>query len=207
MKVLTTKILMALVSGLVVASGVSAQTEIPVETHDQGDSVKQIVWARPFQLEVPHKYGWNREKPEITEGLLLVLKVDGKLARPRQVGMPVLFAGTVPVQRTNAGFESGHVVVIVPGRPDLKKTVFYFGSAELPERIDADRGREELASAQEVGCRPFAAKAIEKVLPPETEPLQVKNIVDLFYEVSDLILRYAPDEVELAERYRRTPVK
>lgn len=174
----------------------------PVETTDDGSAVKKIVLARPFKLNEEYTYRWSKEKPKITEGYIVVLEVEKSYVRPRDVNVPVLYADTKPVEVTNVGFESGHRIVIVPGPVDLEKTTFYFGSVELPERVDADRGKKELESAKELGLKPFKKEDVRKALEVGGELVEVEDSYDLYLEVSDLILVYAPDEISRAETYR-----
>ena len=174
----------------------------PVEVTDNGDSVRKLVLARPFKLEKEHTYTWTKEKPKITEGYVLVLEVDKNYARPRQVNVPVLYVNTKPAELTNVGYESGHMIVIVPGPLDLEKAAIFFGSVEIPERVDAARGKEELAAAKEIGITAFKKEDVRKALQTGGKKLEVKDATDLYRIISDLILIYAPDEIERAEGYR-----
>ena len=184
------------------ASGLVGQSTVPVTPTDDGRAVRKLVLVRPFQLEKPHVYTWTQEKPQITSGTILVIQVDPHYARPRQMHMPVLYVGATPAERANMGFGSGFLVVIVPGRPDLTKVPIYFGSVELPERVDARRGEKELAAARALGIHPFPAAGVRAAVDKGGDPLVAKDSADLYRTLSDLILIYAPDETERAEGYR-----
>jgi hypothetical protein len=66
-------------------------------------AVDDIVYARPFSLEKGFKFFWRKERPEVTEGLILVLKADKALLVPRAAMMPVLYVGDQTAQRLNHG--------------------------------------------------------------------------------------------------------
>jgi hypothetical protein len=172
---------------------------VPVE------AVRGLLYARPFTLQEPYVYTWLHDQPAITSGLLLVLAVDPEVAKPRQVDVPVLFAGDTPIHLTNNGYPSGRMIVIVPAWVDLGRAPVYFGSTELPERIDRARGVLEEAAASVRGAGPFSAEARAAAFAAGGEPLAVRGSHELFLAVADLIDRFAPQESELAEIYR-TPL-
>ncbi len=112
--------------------------------------VLDVVYARPFALEQGYEFTWRKEKPLVTEGYLLVLKVNPALVYPRQSAEPVLYVGDTTAERVNVGYPSGHLVVIVPGKLadfDLKKTLIWFGTPDLPERCTAKTIAEEREKA------------------------------------------------------------
>ncbi|MEO1087127.1 MAG: hypothetical protein AAFY88_23065, partial [Acidobacteriota bacterium] len=84
-------------------------------------SVLDVVHVQPFELERSFDFAWRREQPKVRSGLLVVLRVDRGLVTPRNALEPVLYAGDQTVQRLNQGHESGIVVGIIPGQPDLSK--------------------------------------------------------------------------------------
>ena len=87
------------------AQATGAQAQPPNESdptvviQDSGRSVQSLVWARPFRLQKSYRYDYRKERPEVTEGWLLVFKVDPELARLRAVNMPTLFVDEFPVER------------------------------------------------------------------------------------------------------------
>ncbi|HRT43490.1 MAG TPA: hypothetical protein P5223_15675, partial [Phycisphaerae bacterium] len=92
--------LMAAVAGALAAPPHIPTTPAPVE---------DIVYARPFTLEQGYRYIFSKERPWVTEGTLLVLKVNKDFVYPREIAMPVLYVGNQPAERLNRGHESGHV--------------------------------------------------------------------------------------------------
>ena len=192
-----------ILAGAVLASGAAfTQEPVPVIPTDSGEGVKKVLYARTIQLEEPYRYEWTGEKPRITTGTLLVLEVEPELARIRQVNMPVLYVGTVPAEVTNDGSKAGRMIVIVPGEVDLKRALIYFGSVELPERVDADRGRAELEAARSLGIRPLSATVVEAARKEGGDPLRVKDSVQLYRAVSDLLEKYSPSETGRIKTYR-----
>jgi hypothetical protein len=122
--------------------------------------VLDLLHVQRFTLEELHTYRWMKDHPAITKGTLVVLEVEPECARPRQVAMPVLYAGHVPVEIARDGFPSGRLVAIVPGHVDLTETLIFYGAPDLAERVDRTRGEEELASALAEGITPFSSKVV-----------------------------------------------
>jgi len=181
------------------ASSDPAEQAVPVT------AVRSLLYARPFTLQDPYVYTWLHDQPAITSGWLLAVAVDPEVAKPRQVDVPVLFAGDTPAHLTNSGYPSGVMIVIVPAWVDFTQAPIYFGSTELPERIDRARGAREQAVAAERGARPFSAQTRASALAAGGAVLTLRGSRELFLAVADLIDRYAPQESELAEIYR-TPL-
>jgi hypothetical protein len=204
MKSFERKIALSLL-GLAVVAAVAvvaaADTQRPEPT-GSADSVRDLVYARPFALERPYVYDWTRERAEVAFGYILVVTVDPAFAQPRQVDMPVLYVGDTPAQITNIGYESGHLIVIAPGEIDLTEVPIFFGSTELPERVDRVRGRLEMEAALEVGVRAFASQRVAEAYEAGGDTLRVARIEELLLTIADLIEIYAPDESEAAEIYR-----
>ena len=166
--------------------------------------VSDVVYARPFQLENGFAYAWNKERPTVTSGTLLVVKVSDKnLVLPRQVAEPVLYVGNTTAQRINSGHESGYVVALVPGEVDLAKASIYFGTPELPERVTNAMAGQERQNAATAGIGPVSAKSLNAAQKRGGSAMKVKDLSTLLRtEVADLILEYSPQEKELADGFR-----
>lgn len=170
------------------------QTPVPVE---------EVVYARPFTLEHGYTYEWSKERPLVTNGMLVVLKVNPKLVVPRQSAEPVLYAGNQTVQRLNNGNESGHVIAIIPGEVDLTQTEIWFGSPELPERVDAGMIDSERSLAKAANVHPVAAKEVREATARGEGPLVVSDLYTLLRDhAAELVLKYSPQEGQLAETWR-----
>jgi hypothetical protein len=171
----------------------------------QVDPVEGIVYLRPFVLERPYLYSMTKDPFEVRAGSIVVLRVDRNLARPREVGMPVLYAGPVPVELTNPGYWDGTVVGIVPSRVDVRSAPFFFGSGELPEQVDLARGEAELTAAASQGIRAFPDDALVIAADKGGDTLRVADIDLLYSALSDLIMTYAPSDSDWAKGYRILP--
>lgn len=114
-----------------------------------------LVAAQPFVLAEPATHWYRSERPQYAQGLLLVLEVDRDLVHPRQTHEPVLYVGAETAQRVNAGHESGRLVAIVPGAPDLAQDPVFFGEPALPEQVDAAEASRQLDAALELGIGAF----------------------------------------------------
>ena len=168
-------------------------------------AVDAVVYARKFTLQESYKFTWSKENPQVDAGWLLVLKVDRDLVYPRQCAEPVLYAGSQTVQRLNVGYKSGYVIAIVPGHPELNETPIWFGTPQLPERVDANIAQAELTLARASGLEPFAAQDLEQAETRGGSTLEVSNVVDVLRVAADLVRQYAPDEEVLAHSLAPAP--
>jgi len=175
----------------------------PPEIPKTPAAVDELVYARPFTLEKGFKFLWCKERPNVTTGTLLVLKVDKALVVPRAIPMPVLYVGDQTAERVNHGHKSGHVIAIVPGESDLTKVPIWFGTPRLPERVDASTAKSERALAEQAGIGPFSEKDVEAALAKGGEPIKTTDKSALLRDqVAELILEYSPDEKHLADGFR-----
>jgi hypothetical protein len=175
----------------------------PPEMPKTPAAVDDLVYARPFTLETGFKYIWSKERPNVTDGTLLVLKVDKALVVPRSIATPVLYVGDQPAQRVNQGHESGHVIAVVPGEVDLTKVPIWFGSPGFPFDTDAATARAERARAEEAGIEPFAEKRVTAARGKGGAPIRKPDMSALLRdELAELILEYCPGEKKLADDFR-----
>lgn len=168
-----------------------------------------LVLARPFTVEVPWVHAWRAEQPQVSAGVVLVLAVaDRELLYPRQDAEPVLYVGAQTAERLNHGYESGHVVAIVPagvdeaGRVDLDlaATPIFFGDPELPERIDAAAARAQLEKARAQGARAPDAEQVQAAL---TEQVAFEDDFQVRQWAADLIETWSPQEADLVAGLRQ----
>ncbi len=164
-------------------------------------AVDDVLYARAFTMEKGYTFEWAKDGPLFTSGTLLVLKVDPKLVFARQIAEPVLYVGSQTAERVNIGYESGHVIAIVPGDVDLAKSPVWFGTPELPERVDAEAANAERALADEAGIKPFAANKVQAAQDRGGQRLNVADREALLRYVATLIMEYAPDEKPLADAF------
>lgn len=172
--------------------------------------IDALVYARAFTLDEAYEHSWRAERPAVTSGYLLVLRVDPDLIYPRQTAEPVLYVGAQTAQRLNVGYTSGHVVAIVPGAVegegaiDLARTAIWFGTPELPERVDRARVEAELRRAVAAGIAPVGVDAARAATAPEGV-LHARDLSAMLVQAADLISRYAPDERDRADALRGRP--
>lgn len=198
MKFLNTSIAATVLAAVVVA----APPQIPATPA----AVQDIVFIQPFTLEQGEQSTWRAEKPVVTSGYIIVLKVNPALVYPRQTAEPVLYVGDTTAERLNVGYLSGHVVAVVGAEitgekaMDLSKVKIWFGTPELPERVDATRIAQESALADAAGIKPFAAQKISALL-AQNETLREANKAGILDDVAALIRRFSPDEEHVAAGY------
>ncbi len=160
-------------------------------------AVDGIVCIRKFTLNEGFNFDWCKERPLVTTGYLLVLKVNPALVYPRQQAEPVLYVGKQSAQRLNVGYKSGHVVAMIPGEPDWAKTLIWFGKPDLPERVDSNVANTEEAAAKAAGIKPFSAKELETAFARGSKSLKASNVDGVLGVAADLIRQHSPDEAEL----------
>lgn len=185
--------------GLVIVATASTATEQPYEPTFPAP-VTDLVVARPFALAEGYTYFWRQDRPTVRSGLLVVLRVEPELVFPRNVAEPVLYAGDWPVQRLNQGYESGHVIAIIPGDVDLTRAPIWFGRPELPERVTAEMIEAERALADRAEIRPFSATKVKRATRGRFEAPDLFSL--LREQAANLVLEYSPQESDLAKTWR-----
>jgi len=163
-------------------------------------AVLDIVEIQPFRLKAGYRFDWLQNRPLVNAGLLVVLRVDPKYVLPRDAAEPVLYVGDRTVQRLNEGHRSGHVIGIIPGEVDLGSAPIWFGRPQLPERVTPQIILEERALAEKAGIRAFSR---DKSRGATRGAIEVEDLTALLRgPAADLVLKYSPDEKELAETWR-----
>jgi hypothetical protein len=165
--------------------------------------VGDLVYARYFSLEAGYPYYWSKERPVVTTGTLVVVKAEKPSAIPRQVAGPVMYVGDIPAWRLNQGYESGHVLAIVPGKVDLTGVPIWFGESGLPQNVDTATARSQRALAEQAGIAPFSAARVKAALAAGGETIKAADMRALLREeVGGLIMKYSPQEEQLAKDIR-----
>lgn len=163
-------------------------------------AVLDIVEIQPFRLRQSYQHDWLASRPVVSSGLLVVLQVDPSYVLPRNSAEPVLYAGDQTIQRLNQGHASGYVIGIVPGDTHLESAPVWFGQPELPERVTGEILAAQKALADRAGIEPFSAEQIERAW---RENVEVEDLTALLRgPAADLVLKYSPDERDLAETWR-----
>jgi hypothetical protein len=152
--------------------------------------VSGVLYARPFTLDTPFRYDCSAEHPEVSSGLVLVLEADPALLRPRETQEPVLFVGTLPAQRVTRAFESGRVVVLVPGPVDLASDPVWFGTPGLPEQVDATTARAERGLAARAAIAPAGRRAADAALAKGGPPAHYASKTELLQALEALAREY-----------------
>ncbi len=175
-------------------SNPSAFTAVPVQN---------LVVAQRFVLDESYESDWSKERPEVKQGTVIVVRTDKSLLRPRQSAMPILYVNDRPAEQTNFGHESGCLVAIVAGEVDLRSARIFHGTPGTAESVDAAEGRAELEAATAAGAKAFPEARVTKALDRGGEPIRLADRGALYAQVvAKLIERFSPQEAERAELYR-----
>jgi hypothetical protein len=180
-----------------VLAGAAAARAAPPKVPATPASAADVVYAAPFRLREGYHHHWRRESPMVTSGTLLVLHVAPDLVYPRQTAEPVLYVGDQTAERVNVGYPSGYVVAIVPGALDLTRSLLWFGTPALPERVDGKTIDDERARAMAAGIRPPPANRVRLA---RRDALALADKDELLREALLLVERYAPDPRSPASR-------
>lgn len=189
---------------LIVVASMAISTSVPAgppAVPSTPADVEDILYARPFTLEKGYNFDWSKERPLLTEGTLLVLKVDPALVYARQVAEPVLYVGDRTAERVNIGYRSGRIIAIVPGHVDLRTAPIWFGTPELPESVNGNIVRAERALADEAGIRPFSADKVKTALARGGEELKLAGRDALRPHFAALLQQYSTVETELIDTF------
>ena len=178
------------------------------ELPEQSTGVRDLLLAQPFVLEESYVHSWRSESPAVKAGYLLVLEVEEPFTVPRNTLEAVLLVGDQTAERINWGTGSGQVVALVPaplsrdGLPslDLGEVLMFYGSAELPERVDATWIQTELERAYALGLRPFAAERIQAAR-AAGGLLRLRDRSSLLRHAANLVLERSPAEEDLARGF------
>ena len=208
-KLLLTLLLGALLAGAVTAVAVSSDDGAPpaLPAAPRPGQVS-LVEARPFTLQTPYTHQWRADRPAVSAGWVLVLRVaDRELLHPRQTAEPVLYVGEQTAERLNHGQASGHVVALVPspvgadGLPslDLTGAPVFFGDPALPEQVTAAEARRQLDAARARGVAAFDAAALTAA---RAEAVHFVDDSDLRTWSADIIERWSPQEADLVAGLR-----
>ncbi len=162
-----------------ITAALAAPVAEPVRVVDTGRSVTGLTFVRPFELATPAEWTVTAHPEPVTRGILLELRADPTLLRARDVGASVLYVGERPAFPFNWDAVGGCLVAWVPGDPDLASTEVFFGSTELPERVDAARGAAERAAARAVGVVPFPVEVVAKARAAGGPMLRARDVAEV----------------------------
>jgi len=166
-------------------------------------AIDEVVYARPFVLREGFRYDWANEPFQVSQGTILVLKVNTNLVVPRQIGEPTLYVGNQAAMRLNQGDKSGHVIAIVPGDVDLAKDLIWFGGPGLPGRTDANTIKAEREKAEKAGLKPLTTEKAGAARDKGGAAVNAPDMSALLRTtLAELVEQYSPQEKALAESWR-----
>ena len=212
-KTLTLTALLATAAAAVSAAVVLQTEQNPQNAETVAASPVQLVFAQPFALDEPYAYHWRADRPTVAGGYILAVAADPVLLPPKQVHNPLLFVGDMPVERMNAGTDSGIYVGLIPsplgadGEPtlDLSETPIYWAFPEiLPESLTAEDAAGVLANSR---ARAQGAEVAEAALAEGGGTVFLETHGMLRRYAADVIERYSPAEADLVNGLRAPLLK
>jgi hypothetical protein len=157
-------------------------------------AVEEILLARPFALEQGYNSDWQKERPVVTHGFIVVLRVDPVLVMPRASRQPVLYAGRRPAEPITTGYPSGILAAVVPGPVDLRRTAIWFGAPALPEEVDGPVIQASVVEADEAGIRPLPVDRVERAMAMGGELRSLPDRSALLREARALVRPYLHED-------------
>jgi hypothetical protein len=154
--------------------------------------VEQIIYARPFTVEDGYVNLWHKDKPVVSSGYVVVLRVGRDLAQPRAVATPLLYGGNGPIERIDNGRTGEYVVGLVPGEVDLANTLFWFGAPGYASEQGAGEIVEARWRAVEAGITSPPAEMIQRAVEAGGDPLVAADKADLLQLLAPLVDRFTP---------------
>ncbi|MBL9118542.1 MAG: hypothetical protein JNL80_01355 [Phycisphaerae bacterium] len=169
--------------------------------------ITELIEVREFRITEAYEHRHSKEKPSVTAGYLMVIRAPSEYLAPRQVEMPVLMVGSMPVEPMNVGFASGQLIAIVPSATDaqgklmldLAKAPIYFAPPALPEQIDEAFGRQVLGLATRSGIVAQSADALARARAAGGATVEVADRDALNKIAGALVRTYAADEADVAD--------
>lgn len=169
-------------AGVVVADPPLPQT--PAGAHE-------LLYARDFVVTTGFPFTWSAERPRVESGTLVVIEVAPELIRPRQTAEPVLYIGAHSAWRVSPANDAGIVVAFVPLRVDLADSPIWFGTPELPERVDTTSALRELQLARAAGIEAFGEAAVSAA-GGRRAAVTFAGRTELLQALHALVLEYVP---------------
>ena len=157
-----------------------------------------IKYAQVVDIEQSFTYQWSADRESTSAATVLVLEIASDKVGLPPVGAPTLFVGSVPAARIHPGGPDNHVVVYVPGRPDLTTTPVFWGPSALPERVTRKMGQQY---AEQTTRESSGPRALDEAFQPT---ISLADETALFRHMASLIDRYAPKDRAYADGIRVT---
>lgn len=202
----------------VTADEVSRVPELP-RTPSQ-NSGAQPIFVQWVELAKPYQSDFRAERPLVRAGWLAVVRADSALLAPRSLAEPLLLAAgdgwITSVEWIQHGHTSGHRVCFIPWvddaqpsgsselrgasesikeRANLRDLRIWFGTPELPERVDAAMLARERALAQASGLQPTPKDRV----PAASADLSLTDRDALVARMKQLAATWCPAEIVEAE--------
>ena len=150
----------------------------PAQAEDPPGLSVEVQDARHFTLGKAHTHEYLASKPSFDEGWIVRIRAEPDQLAQRGVASPVLYAGAMPVMRFNRDFSDGCAVVVVPGDANWKQQPWFFGPAQLPERITEGAAAKHLETAKQGGAQPLDPSSLDRL--PESQTLEGRTINDVY---------------------------
>jgi hypothetical protein len=163
----------------------------------------RLLFAQPFHLDQAYQYSWIKDGPMVSEGWLIAVSTDAKVAAVTDTHDELLFAGAMPIERLNEASDSGVVIGIVPSNVDLASTPIYWAKPEiLPEALTAEDAQATLAAATSAGVVAQAKGVVQRAQQDNGGPVYEATQGMLYRYAADVIERFSPQESDLISGLR-----
>jgi len=162
-----------------------------------------LLFAQPFHLDQAYQYAWLKDGPMVSEGWLIAVSTDAKVAAVTDTHDELLFAGATPIERLNEASESGVVIGIVPSTVDLSSTPIFWAKPEiLPEALTAADVQATFEAAVSAGVVAQRSDVVQRAQQTNDGPVYMQTEGLLYRYAADVIERYSPEEADLISGLR-----
>lgn len=166
--------------------------------------IRGLVAVRPFRVAEPWTHEWRADRPEVREGWIVVLDADPSLVRPRQTEMPVLMAGSMPLEIVHVAVDAGRLVAILPrigdAEPESPETaIFHLAAPALPESLSPADAESRRAAAVAAGLAPRRNEEVSRARSAAGPAIAVADRTALDRELAAAIRRFLPGESSRAD--------
>ena len=167
-------------------------------------AIRGLVAVRPFRVAEPWTHEWRAERPAVGEGWIVVLDADPALVRPRQTEMPVLMAGSMPLEIVHVAVAEGRVVAILPrlagDDPEFPESaIFHLAAPALPESLAPADAESRRAAAAAAGLAPRRTEEVSRARAAGGAAIAVADRAALDRELAAAIRRFLPGESSRAD--------
>jgi len=111
-------------------------------------TVGPVHFHQTVSVDQPLVYTMRGDRPQVTQGTLVVFEAPPKVLTPTQERQPILYIGEWPIRIYASDLQRGCAAGWVPMVDGFVDAQLYLGPDTLPERVTGDTAREAAREAE-----------------------------------------------------------